>query len=104
MLFNFFLKSTKFMKRVFFIVFVQSAIFSSKSLGAEEGMPQLNPEFWFSQTFWLVLVSLGQSSGHQGLFVSWPTGVNGRYGATMPVPGRQEILAKWILPFSTSFH
>jgi len=44
------------MKRVFFIVFVQSAIFSRKSLGAEEGMPQLNPEFWFSQTFWLVLV------------------------------------------------
>ena len=44
------------MKRVFFIAFFQSAIFSSKSLGAEEGMPQLNPEFWFSQTFWLVLV------------------------------------------------
>ena len=44
------------MKRVFFIAFVQSAIFSRKSLGAEEGMPQLNPEFWFSQTFWLVLV------------------------------------------------
>jgi len=44
------------MKRVFFIAFVQSAIFSSRSLGAEEGMPQLNPEFWFSQTFWLVLV------------------------------------------------
>lgn len=44
------------MKRVFFIVFIQSAIFSSKSLGAEEGMPQLNPEFWFSQTFWLILV------------------------------------------------
>ena len=46
----------KLMKRVFFIVFIQSAIFSSKSLGAEEGMPQLNPEFWFSQTFWLILV------------------------------------------------
>ena len=44
------------MKRVFFIVFIQSAVFSSKSLGAEEGMPQLNPEFWFSQTFWLILV------------------------------------------------
>ena len=44
------------MKRVFFIVFFQSAIFSSKSLGAEEGMPQLNPEFWLSQAFWLVLV------------------------------------------------
>ena len=44
------------MKRVFFIVFIQSAIFSSKSLGAEKGMPQLNPEFWFSQTFWLILV------------------------------------------------
>ena len=44
------------MKRVFFIVFVQSAIFSRKSLGAEEGMPQLTPEFWLSQAFWLVLV------------------------------------------------
>ena len=44
------------MKRVFFIVFVQSAILSNKSLGAEEGMPQLNPEFWLSQAFWLVLV------------------------------------------------
>ena len=44
------------MKRVFFIVFIQSAIFSSKSFGAEGGMPQLNPEFWFSQTFWLILV------------------------------------------------
>ena len=44
------------MKRVFFIAFFQSAVFSSKSLGAEEGMPQLNPEFWLSQAFWLVLV------------------------------------------------
>ena len=44
------------MKRVFFIVFVQSAILSNKALGAEEGMPQLNPEFWLSQAFWLVLV------------------------------------------------
>ena len=24
--------------------------------GAEEGMPQLNPEYWASQTFWLILI------------------------------------------------
>ena len=34
-------------------------VFISKinpTIGAEAGMPQLNPEFWLSQAFWLVLV------------------------------------------------
>ena len=30
--------------------------FSSKCFGAENGMPQLNPEYWVSQIFWLLLI------------------------------------------------
>jgi len=26
------------------------------AIGAESGMPQLNPEFWMAQIFWLILV------------------------------------------------
>jgi len=29
---------------------------SKQVFGAEEGMPQLNPEFWTAQIFWLVLI------------------------------------------------
>ena len=28
----------------------------NQALGAEKGMPQLNPEFWASQIFWLILI------------------------------------------------
>ena len=31
-------------------------LMSSKGFGAEEGMPQLNPEYWISQVFWLILI------------------------------------------------
>ena len=31
-------------------------LLSGKCLGAEGGMPQLNPEFWASQIFWLILI------------------------------------------------
>lgn len=32
-------------------------LIANKSFGAEEGgMPQLNPEYWISQTFWLIVV------------------------------------------------
>ena len=31
-------------------------LLSSKCFGAEEGMPQLNPDFWISQIFWLTLI------------------------------------------------
>jgi len=29
---------------------------SGKVFGAEKGMPQLNPEFWAAQVFWLILI------------------------------------------------
>ena len=35
------------------LVFVFSA---NQTFGAEAGMPQLNPEFWVSQIFWLLLI------------------------------------------------
>ena len=35
------------------MVFVLSA---NQAFGAGEGMPQLNPEFWVSQIFWLLLI------------------------------------------------
>ena len=31
-------------------------LFSGKCLGAEGGMPQLNPDYWFSQIFWVILI------------------------------------------------
>ena len=31
-------------------------VFVNKALGSEAGMPQLDPEFWMAQIFWLVLV------------------------------------------------
>jgi F-type H+-transporting ATPase subunit b len=31
-------------------------LLSGKCLGAEEGMPQLNPDYWVSQIFWVILV------------------------------------------------
>ena len=30
--------------------------FTGQALGADGGMPQLNPEFWASQIFWLILI------------------------------------------------
>ena len=35
------------------LVFVLS---TNQALGVEKGMPQLNPEFWASQIFWLILI------------------------------------------------
>ena len=31
-------------------------LLSSKCLGAEGGMPQLNPDYWASQIFWVILI------------------------------------------------
>ena len=31
-------------------------LLSDKCLGAEEGMPQLNPDYWVSQIFWVILI------------------------------------------------
>ena len=42
-----------FQKYLIFIGFF--TLITSKSYGAEEGMPQLNPEYWVSQIVWLIL-------------------------------------------------
>ena len=38
------------------ILFVFSFLFYGKAFASDEGMPQLNPEFWISQIFWLTFV------------------------------------------------
>ena len=37
------------------IIVVLGLITTSKAFGAEAGMPQLNPEYWVSQSFWLII-------------------------------------------------
>ena len=44
------------MKNLCFALGIASFFFISNSYGSEAGMPQLNPEFWTSQIFWLILV------------------------------------------------
>ncbi len=43
-------------KNIIFCLVIYSFLFLGKALASEEGMPQLNPEFWISQIFWLTLV------------------------------------------------
>ena len=44
------------LKKVIFQSLALSFIFTFGSQSAESGgMPQLNPEFWISQIFWLIL-------------------------------------------------
>ena len=43
-------------KKIFFQLIFLNLIFFEKVFAAESGgMPQLNPEFWISQIFWLTL-------------------------------------------------
>ena len=42
-------------KNIIFYWFVSSFLFYGKAIAADEGMPQLNPEFWVSQIVWLIL-------------------------------------------------
>ncbi len=37
------------------IVFIILSLFLTQEVMAKEGMPQLNPEFWLSQIFWLII-------------------------------------------------
>ena len=43
------------MKNFCFIVCIALALNTNRALGSEQGMPQLNPEFWPAQIFWLIL-------------------------------------------------
>ena len=44
------------MKNLRFALCIALVLNANQVLGAEEGMPQLNPEFWASQIFWLILI------------------------------------------------
>ena len=44
------------MKKFFSITCFVLVLSYSRALAADEGMPQLNPEFWAAQIFWLVLI------------------------------------------------
>ena len=42
--------------RINFYLILFSFLFYKEAFASNEGMPQLNPEFWISQIFWLTLV------------------------------------------------
>ena len=44
------------MKNLHFILCIVLLINANQVFGAEQGMPQLNPEFWTAQIFWLILI------------------------------------------------
>ena len=44
------------MRNVCFVTCMVSVLNANQAFGAEGGMPQLNPEFWASQIFWLILI------------------------------------------------
>jgi len=44
------------MKNFYLILCITFVLNINQASGAEGGMPQLNPEFWASQIFWLILV------------------------------------------------
>ena len=44
------------MKNLRFALCIVLLLRTSHTFGAEVGMPQLNPEFWASQIFWLILI------------------------------------------------
>ena len=42
--------------RITFYLILFSFLFYKEAFASDEGMPQLNPEFWISQIFWLTLI------------------------------------------------
>tara|TARA_Y100000590_G_scaffold204066_1_gene231478 strand:+ start:62 stop:640 length:579 start_codon:yes stop_codon:yes gene_type:complete len=44
------------MKKLCIALCFASVFYVNESLGSEAGMPQLNPEFWSAQIFWLILI------------------------------------------------
>ena len=44
------------MKNFCFALCVIVTIYANQALGSEAGMPQLNPEFWSAQIFWLIVI------------------------------------------------
>ena len=44
------------MKNFCFACCIAVIVYSNQAFGSEAGMPQLNPEFWVSQIFWLIFI------------------------------------------------
>ena len=44
------------MKNIFYAFCVGIVLYVNKAYGSEAGMPQLDPEFWISQIFWLTII------------------------------------------------
>ena len=44
------------MKNFCFALCAAEVVYANQALGSEAGMPQLNPEFWAAQIFWLILI------------------------------------------------
>ena len=44
------------MKNFCFALCILSIVCTNQAFGSEAGMPQLNPEFWAAQIFWLILI------------------------------------------------
>jgi len=44
------------MKKICFYISIVWAFFLKKTYASDAGMPQLNPEFWSAQIFWLILI------------------------------------------------
>ena len=44
------------MKKLCISLCITSFLYINEAYGADAGMPQLNPEFWAAQIFWLVLI------------------------------------------------
>ena len=44
------------MKNFRFALCIALVVYVNQAFGSETGMPQLNPEFWIAQIFWLILI------------------------------------------------
>ena len=44
------------MKNFRFALCIALVVYANQAFGSETGMPQLNPEFWIAQIFWLIII------------------------------------------------
>jgi len=44
------------MRKLCIVLCIASPFYINEAYGSEAGMPQLNPEFWAAQVFWLILI------------------------------------------------
>ena len=44
------------MKKLCIALCIASVFYTNEAFGSDAGMPQLNPEFWAAQVFWLILI------------------------------------------------